>query len=34
MNLGELAAHVNTFIENVQRIIKEVKDATDEVAIW
>ena len=30
--LGELAAHVNTFIENVQRIIKEVKDATDEVA--
>ena len=30
--LGELASHVNTFIENVQRIIKEVKDATDEVA--
>lgn len=30
--LGELAAHVNTFIENVQSIIKEVKDATDEVA--
>ncbi|MDE7315105.1 MAG: methyl-accepting chemotaxis protein [Mucispirillum sp.] len=30
--LGELAAHVNTFIENVQKIIKEVKDATDEVA--
>ncbi len=29
---GELASHVNTFIENVQRIIKEVKDATDEVA--
>ena len=25
---GELAAHVNSFIENVQIIIKEVKDAT------
>ena len=29
---GELAAHVNSFIENVQIIIKEVKDATNEVA--
>ena len=26
---GELAAHVNSFIENVQIIIKEVKDATN-----
>ena len=29
---GELAAHVNSFIENVQIVIKEVKDATNEVA--
>lgn len=30
--LGKLASYVNTFIDNVQRIIKEVKDATNEVA--
>ena len=30
--LGELAGYINTFISNVQDIIREVKESTDEVA--